>query len=163
MFVCLGNICRSPLAEGIARKQLNENGLQDKVEIASSGTGDYHVGEDADPRARACAEKNGVPMQHTAQQLVIEHQEEFDYVLAMDEDNLANVRSLFKREGKAKVFLIRQFAESPTPMPVSQVRPHLRSVPDPYWGGDDGFQDVFDMLNSSVDHFIEYLKIQHDL
>jgi protein-tyrosine phosphatase len=165
LFVCLGNICRSPLAEAIARKQLHEKGLSRKVEVASAGTGNYHVGEGADPRALACAQQNALPMDHRARQLKQAHQQEFDYILTMDEDNLANTRSLFGQELEegAQLFLMQQFSAGAQPLAVEELAPQERSIPDPYWGGEEGFQQVHDMLQLSIAHFIQYLKQQHSL
>lgn len=133
-FVCLGNICRSPTAEAIFRRMVEDAGLSDRIAIESAGTGAYHVGCPADPRARAHARARGYELNGTAQHFVANDFQRFDVVLAMDAQNLRNLREL-EVPDHVQLSLFRHF--DPT-------APEGASVPDPYHGGDDGFEEVLD-------------------
>jgi len=154
LFVCLGNICRSPLAEGLFRQKVVERGLDHYFRIDSSGTGDYHIGELPDPRTRANAEANGLNLTSRARQFTARDYDHFDYIIPMDSTNRSNVLSL-DREGLngEKVVLMRRF----DPEDVDA------DVPDPYFGGERGFQDVFDILDRSTTQFLDWLTERHDL
>jgi protein-tyrosine phosphatase len=151
LFVCLGNICRSPSAENIMNHLLRERGLSDQVECDSAGTSGYHVGAAPDRRMSAAAERQlGFPLVGAARQFEREDLAEFDLILAMDKDNLAQINSL-GRDGKFRdrVKLMCDFCQVNT----------LKSVPDPYYGGEDGFTFVIDLLvdacNGLIDHLVE--------
>lgn len=146
LFVCLGNICRSPLAKELAKKIAKENGLADSVFFDSCGTSDYHIGEQPDQRTVDNARQNGLIINHRARQFENSDFREFDYILAMDSANLSNIMKLDQtNEFGAKVYLMRDFdPEFPG-----------EDVPDPYFGGSQGFQHVFDILTRSVSHFID--------
>ena len=142
--VCLGNICRSPLAEGILKEKLKKHQLD--WEVDSAGTGSWHVGELPDPRSVEQARKNGIDItDQRARQFKEEDLDYFDLILAMDASNYQNIlRKASKREHKEKVFMIMNF-----------VQPGMNeSVPDPYWG-DDGFGLVYDMLDRACEKIIE--------
>ena len=144
--VCLGNICRSPIAEGILRHKLEERGIKN-VETDSAGTASYHVGEAPDKRMQATALKNGVDISDLkARQFVQSDYDNFDLIYAMDESNLENMLSLARNEAdNAKVQLI-----------LNEYQPgENMEVPDPYYGGDSGFQHVFDLLDESVEVLIQ--------
>ena len=146
LMVCLGNICRSPIAEGILRHKLEEKGINN-VETDSAGTASYHVGEAPDKRMQATALKNGVDISDLkARQFVQSDYDNFDLIYAMDESNLENMLSLARNEAdKAKVQLI-----------LNEYQPgENMEVPDPYYGGDSGFQHVFDLLDESVEVLIQ--------
>ena len=146
LFVCLGNICRSPLAEGLAKKIAGEMGISDEVEFDSCGTSNYHIGEQPDRRTVENANNNGLQLNHKGRQFDRADFREFDYILAMDSANLANIKKLDQtNEFDDKVFLMRDFDPD---FPGED-------VPDPYFGGSEGFQNVFDILNRSVEHFIK--------
>ena len=146
LFVCLGNICRSPLAEGLAKKIADNMGISDTVEFDSCGTSNYHIGEQPDRRTVENAKSNGLQLNHKGRQFDRADFREFDYILAMDSANLTNIKKLDQtNEFDDKVFLMRDFDPD---FPGED-------VPDPYFGGSEGFQNVFDILNRSVEHFIK--------
>lgn len=145
--VCLGNICRSPMAEGVLRHLAKERGLS--IETDSAGTGDYHLGEPPDPRAQAAMRRQGLDISDLrARQFVREDFERFDVILAMDADNLRNVRRLAPTEAQARkaVLLMDHAPQHP-----------LREVPDPYFGGDEGFDAVFSMLHQACSNLLDDL------
>lgn len=150
LFVCLGNICRSPLGAAILKKKISENGMDSWVEVDSCGTSNYHIGDGADPRTIANATENGVPIEHCARQLVAEDLEKFDYIFAMDKSNYQNIMNLASNpeSAKDKVKLMRTF----------DPHPNGGEVPDPYHGGAKGFQEVFEILDRSTDGFIAHLE-----
>ena len=133
LFVCLGNICRSPSAEAVMRGQLEAEGI-DGIVIDSAGTGDWHVGKPADPRAVAAASERGVSIGGTARQVRTEDFEDFDLILAMDRSNHADLLAM-EGSDPGKVRLFRELAGE-----------GVLDVPDPYYGGDDGFNEVLDIL-----------------
>jgi protein-tyrosine phosphatase len=145
LMVCLGNICRSPTAEAMLRKKVHEAGLDDRVEVDSAGTADYHVGSPPDRRAIAHGERRGLRMrQLRGRQVERADFERFDWILAMDEDNLGNLLRIRPRGSRARVALLMSFA------------PHAGSdvVPDPYHGGAEGFERVLDLSAAAADGFI---------
>jgi protein-tyrosine phosphatase len=154
LFVCLGNICRSPLAEAIFKHKLKINNLAHAFEVDSCGTGDYHIGEQPDKRTVKVSNKNGVEINHACRQLVADDLDYFDYLLAMDKSNYFNILRLSKTDVvNEKVKLMREFdPEHPG-----------AEVPDPYNGGDREFQEVFAILDRSLDQFIAHLRMQHSL
>jgi len=139
-FVCLGNICRSPTAEGIFRKLVREAGLDDRISIESRGTGDWHTGEPADARARAAAKRRGVVLDGVASRFERGDFARFDYILSMDTRVLDTLRRLARTdEERDRVHNFRAFdPDSPPDAPV----------PDPYYGGADGFDEVFDICEA---------------
>lgn len=148
LFVCLGNICRSPLAEAIFKHKIKEQGLDNIFEGDSCGTSNYHIGDSPDSRTIRNAAKNGVTIDHAARQLSERDLEAFDYILAMDKSNYSNIFRLSNARAHAsKISLIRKFDRDEG----------SGEVPDPYYGGERGFQEVFDILDRSMDGFIEHL------
>lgn len=147
LFVCLGNICRSPTAEGVFQQALEHAGLSQRVSIDSCGVGDWHIGKAPDARAQAAALRRGVDIsQLRARQLTASDFLEFDYVLGMDRDNLAAMQSLQPADSQAKVGLFLAYAGLPD-----------TDVPDPYYGGDEGFEQVLDMIEQASAGLIEEL------
>jgi protein-tyrosine phosphatase len=145
LFVCLGNICRSPLAEGIAKKIAIEMNLENSVFFDSCGTSNYHIGGQPDARTVDNARKNGLILDHNARQFNEIDFERFDYILAMDNSNKSNIIKVDHDDVFTnKIRLMREFDTENTEM----------DVPDPYFGGDQGFQNVYDILNRSVRNFI---------
>lgn len=145
LFVCLGNICRSPTAEGVFRARAESAGLGDAVEIDSAGTGDWHVGSPPDIRAQVAAFARGVDIQSLrARQVTSEDFDRFDLVLAMDRSNLAQLEQARPAEARADLRLFLSFAPA---APVAE-------VPDPYYGERDGFQDVLDLIEAASDGLI---------
>ena len=154
LFVCLGNICRSPLAEAIFNHKIQQDGIHVHFEADSCGTGNYHIGSPPDPRTLANARKNGIPINHICRQLTAADLEYYDYVLAMDRSNLNNIRRLPGAEKYAdKIALLRDFDPAAKGL----------EVPDPYFGGDDGFQEVYEILDRSMQHFIEFVQGRHSV
>jgi protein-tyrosine phosphatase len=151
-FVCLGNICRSPTAEAVMRHRVSEAGLQDEIVIESAGTGSWHVGSGPDPRARSEALGRGIAMGGRARQFDAADFARLDLVLAMDEHNAADLRALAPdAAAAAKVRLLREFD------PVALAAGEL-SVPDPYYGGPDGFADVFSMVDAAAVGLLGHLR-----
>ena len=140
----MGNICRSPTAEGMMRHVLVQAGLEAQVEVDSAGTGAWHVGEHPDPRARAAAKRRGIELHSIARQVTREDLDSFDLVLAADTSNQQDLLRLAGQdpERRAKVRLLREFD------PVS-VRTGELDVPDPYYGGPDGFGRVLDIVDGA--------------
>lgn len=145
--VCLGNICRSPVAEGILREKLKNYKLD--ITVDSAGTSNYHVGENPDKRSIANAAKNKLDIsQLKARQFEVEDFNRFDLIFAMDENNLKDIISLARNEDdKNKVKLLL----------AEHSKNGLSAVPDPYFGGENGFQLVFDLLNESCEHLAKKL------
>lgn len=151
LFVCLGNICRSPAAEGVFLHLIAREGLEDRFLVDSAGTGGWHVGNPADRRMRAAAERRGIHLPSRARQIALADFTAFDRILTMDDDNLRNVRSLARelgeRPGLARI----------EPM-TSHCRLHqAREVPDPYYGGEQGFEQVLDLLEDACAGLLETL------
>ncbi|HMR57402.1 MAG TPA: low molecular weight protein-tyrosine-phosphatase [Cyclobacteriaceae bacterium] len=148
LFVCLGNICRSPLAEAVFTHKIQKLNLQFTISADSCGTGAYHIGEQPDPRTIKTAENNGVAIWHQARQLSPTDLTDFDYLFAMDEQNLNGILRLAgATQHKHKIKLMREFD------------PHgPGDVPDPYYGTMHDFQHVFQMLDRTLDVFIESIK-----
>ena len=149
LFVCLGNICRSPTAEGVMRHLLREEGLEDRVVLDSAGTGGWHVGAAPDERATAAARGRGITLEGAARTVGAADFDDWDLLIAMDRDN---ERELLHRapdeEARAKVRLLRSFD------PESVARGELE-VPDPYYGGDRGFETVLDMVEAACRGLID--------
>jgi protein-tyrosine phosphatase len=149
----MGNICRSPTAEAVMRHLVNEAGLAHKLTIDSAGTGAWHVGEERDRRSRAVAQRRGMPITGPARQFVRGDFEHFDLVLALDEDNLRDLRKLAPgAEARAKIRLLRDFEPGAAPG---------AEVPDPYYGGPDGFDLVFDICLAACRGLLEHLRRDH--
>ena len=153
MFVCLGNICRSPLAEAIFRQKVTAMNLAQHFNIESSGTSNYHIGENADPRTIATARDLGVPINHRAQQLNKQHLKQFDYILVMDDSNLSNVLKLGEPSSKTTLRKMR-FYDTEEPM---------ADVPDPWFGGIDGFGQVHEIIERSVEGLLDELITKYEL
>jgi protein-tyrosine phosphatase len=152
LFVCLGNICRSPTAEGVMRSLVSEAGMQEAVEIDSAGTGAWHVGSAPDARASAAARGRGVVLDGEARRVRNEDFEEFDLLLAMDGENLRELRRLAPGgQERAKVRLLREFD------PASADAEDL-DVPDPYYGADDGFAEVFELVQRACRGLLEEIR-----
>lgn len=139
LFVCLGNICRSPAAEGVMRSCLAERGLDDRIEVDSAGTLDYHAGEAADARMRDAASGRGYELLSRARQVGPDDFDRFDLIVAMDRSNLEELQAMAPPEANGKLRLLSEFLPPGAP----------KDVPDPYWGGPRGFDQVLDMLEEA--------------
>jgi protein-tyrosine phosphatase len=154
-FVCLGNICRSPTAEATMRFLLEEAQLAAHVEVDSAGTGAWHVGEPPDRRARDAGKRRGIRIHGRARKVVVEDFESFHYVIAMDRSNQSDLYLLAPDEAaRAKVELLRNFD------PAS---PRDAEVPDPYYGGGDGFERVLDICEAGCRGLLQYIRDTHQL
>ena len=149
-FVCLGNICRSPTAEAVMRHLVREAGLADRIAIWSAGTGDWHVGQGRDRRSHAVGVARGIPLTGTARQFVTDSFDDCDHVLAMDRSNRDNLLKMARDAGdRAKVALLRSFDPSAPPE---------AEVPDPYYGGPRGFEEVFDICQRACAGLLAHLR-----
>ena len=152
LFVCLGNICRSPTAEGVMRHKLREAGLADDVDVESAGTGGWHIGHAPDERATAAAKLRGIPLESQAQRFEATHFDDFDLIVAMDRQNLEDMRSLAPHAGaEGRLVLLREY--DPAAVEAGELE-----VPDPYYGGEQGFEDVLDMVERACDGLIEEVR-----
>ena len=150
LFVCLGNICRSPTAEGVVRRLVRERGLEEQVELDSAGTGGWHVGAPPDRRATAAAAARGTTLEGAARRFDAARDfDDFDLILAMDEENRRDVVALAPSgEARAKVRLFREF--DPAAVEAGDLE-----VPDPYYGGDDGFDHVLDLVERAAEGLLD--------
>lgn len=144
LFVCLGNICRSPAGEGVLLKMLEQQTLLDEIEVDSAGTMGYHIGKPADARMRQAAAKREIHLPSRARQVTKADLDRFDWVVAMDRENLADLQRLHPTP-RANVCLFSKFLDQSWPT----------DVPDPYYGGDDGFEYVLDMMQAGCTKLIE--------
>ncbi len=150
LFVCMGNICRSPLAQGVFENVLRREGLEDEVFVDSAGTGHWHVGSPPDERALSAASLRGLDLSaQRARQIAREDCQNFDYILTMDEENYHMVSSLCR--GSA---VVRPFLDFATGSPE-------REVPDPYYGGPDGFEHVLDLVEEASEGLLEDIRERH--
>lgn len=152
LFVCLGNICRSPAAEGIFKKMVRKQGLSNKIEVDSAGTAGYHVGELPDARMRQHGTLRGYRFDSLSRKFTARDFDRFDIILAMDDSNYDNILRLAPDvESEAKVFRMMDFSK----------KYENDHVPDPYYSGAEGFELVLDLLEDSCDGLIE--KVKKDL
>ncbi len=150
LFICLGNICRSPAAEGIFNKKIRERDLENFFVVDSAGTGSWHVGNLPDQRMRTTALSRGIELTSRARQIEENDLYEFDHILVMDKDNLNAVKSLIKDDMQtmnSKIKLILSYSK----------KSQLDEVPDPYYGGQNGFEKVLDLLNDAIEELIDSL------
>lgn len=153
LFVCMGNICRSPTAEGMLRQRLVEAGLDARVAVDSCGTGDWHIGKPPDPRAIQAAAERGVDLSDLrGRQLQVRDFADHDEILVMDSDNLARVMALQPSESRAQVSRLLSYAGQ------SHADQPDQDVPDPYFGGEAGFQQVLDLLEIAVEGVMTALR-----
>jgi protein-tyrosine phosphatase len=155
LFVCLGNICRSPLAKGVFAHVVEEAGLAHQFEIDSAGTSSYHRGDSPDPRTVAVARQRGLTLEHAARQISADDLERYDYIVVMDESNYAKVRRLAdEARPETEILMLREFDPEAN---------GARDVPDPYFGGERGFEDVHDMVERSCRALLERIRRDHSL
>ena len=152
LFVCMGNICRSPTAEAVMRRLVTEAGLDDQIELDSAGTGGWHLGDPPDSRATTAAARRGVTLDGAARQVRPDDFRSFDLIVAMDRENLRALLALAPDEAAAeKVRLLREFD------PASPGAPDL-DVPNPYDGGDKGLETVLDMVEAACRGLLDEVR-----
>lgn len=153
LFVCLGNICRSPTAHGIFQKMIDEAGLQEKFQVDSCGTGSWHIGHHPDERMQKAALKKGYDLSTlTARKLALKDFKQFDYILAMDTRNLADIIKLAPDQYKGRIQLFLDYADDK----------NLLEVPDPYYGGEQGFEHVVNLIESGCEGlFDKVVNVAH--
>ncbi|SEG32417.1 low molecular weight protein-tyrosine-phosphatase [Algoriphagus boritolerans] len=155
LFVCLGNICRSPLAEAIFNQKIRALGLDRQIKSDSAGTSDFHIGELPDERSIKCAEKYGLKITHRGRQVNRTDFRDFDYIIAMDDNNLQNLNNLKVRYSfpNKEIYLMRDFVAGDEGLPV----------PDPYYGGEEGFDEIYQILDRSISNFLVKIKEVHQI
>ncbi len=152
LFVCMGNICRSPTAQGVFQALVNDAGLSDHVHIDSAGTHAYHEGKPPDLRAQETARRRGLDLSDLRARAATDLDlEQFDYVLVMDQDNFHDLLSICPPEHERKIHLLMDFAAGL----------RVREVPDPYYGGPSGFEQVFDMVEAAAAGLLEHIRKTH--
>ncbi len=149
LFVCLGNICRSPTAEAVLKDLVAQRGLDGLVEVDSAGTGDWHIGEPPDPRATEAAARNGIELEGVARQVRPADITEFDLIVAMDSSNHADLVAMADGD-REHIVLLRDLAGD-----------QASDVPDPYFGGEDGFDEVLEIIRANCDVLLD--RVEADL
>jgi len=148
LFVCLGNICRSPMAEGLFRKLIAEKGVEADFEVDSAGIIDYHQGNPPDYRMRQTAAAHGIQLQHRSRPVSIADFSKFDYIVAMDRNNLAELERIKPKQGsKARLLLMREFDGQKSG----------KDVEDPYYSEQDGFEKCYQVLDEACQNFLASL------
>jgi protein-tyrosine phosphatase len=155
LFVCMGNICRSPMAEAVFAHMVREAKLEEKIEIDSAGTGDWHAGRPAHHGTLQVLAAQRIPYDGRARQIVARDLDEFDYIVTMDEQNLSGVRELQSARHRAQVKPLLEFALEGSPARL------VREVPDPYYDG--GFDHVFDLVSEGCAGLLETIRQEHTL
>lgn len=157
LFVCLGNICRSPTAHGIFQHKVTQAGLQNEIIVDSCGTGDWHIGHAPDPRTIECATKYGYDLSTLrARKLLASDFIDFDYILAMDKQNLRDAESICPDHFNGELTLFLDVLAESTPQDTDA--PTIREVPDPYYGGADGFDEVIQLCEKASDAWLNRLR-----
>lgn len=154
LFVCLGNICRSPTAHGIFEALICDQNLQDRISVDSAGTSDWHVGHAPDPRTTQAAHNRGFDLSRLrARQVCEEDFSQFDYIIAMDKENLGNLTAMMPADFKGELNLFLPYDSLLT----------LSEVPDPYYSKGDGFENVLDLVSSASEALLKHILHQHTL
>tara|TARA_Y100001968_G_C19011902_1_gene550997 strand:+ start:129 stop:608 length:480 start_codon:yes stop_codon:yes gene_type:complete len=153
LFVCLGNICRSPAAEAVFLNQIRSRGIEQYFKVDSAGTGGWHVGNDADSRMRKAALRRSIDIRSKARQISLQDFKIFDLILTMDNANLREVQLL------SKEVLTKNIAEI-SPILSYSSNSNLIEVPDPYYGGEDGFNIVLDLLEDAISNLIDSFNLK---
>ncbi|MDC7127398.1 MAG: low molecular weight phosphotyrosine protein phosphatase [Spirochaetales bacterium] len=153
LFVCMGNICRSPSGEAVFKALVKSLGLEDKFYIDSAGTIGYHEGEPADSRMQKHAAKRGIQLTSRSRPIKNSDFEKFDYIVAMDRNNYKNINSMDKNGLYSnKIIMMTDFSK----------KHYGEDVPDPYYGGSDGFELVLDLIQESSEGLLEEIRRQHE-
>lgn len=153
LFVCLGNICRSPMAQALFENELKKLSLNDKIISDSCGTGHWHVGEPPDERALEILSANNIEFEHLGRALSVKDFTAFHYILGMDQQNMRDINKIKPKHSTAKIFLFRDFDNASADI----------NVPDPYWGGNDGFKNVFNIIERTNKTFLNFIIKEHKL
>ena len=154
LFVCLGNICRSPTAQGVFTALINREGLSNVVSVDSAGTGAWHVGDQPDRRAQAAAKTRGYDLStQRARQIKETDFLDFDYIIAMDSQNHSDLSMKAPTNALDRIHMFLSFAP----------KKGITDVPDPYYGGPDGFETVFQICQGACQHFLDHLRVTHGL
>ena len=154
LFVCMGNICRSPTAEGVFRHIVNQSGLEKRIHIDSAGTHAYHIGNPPDSRAQAAAHQRNIDLSsQRARKVKTDDFHEFDYIIAMDDSNITDLEYICPEGLEEKLHLFLNFSE--------ETQQH--EVPDPYYGGSRGFEDVLDLVEQASAGLLNTIKEKHSL
>lgn len=154
LFVCLGNICRSPTAHGVFEQRAAEQGLADKITVDSSGTGDWHVGHEPDSRSMAAAAKRGYDLSALrARQVIAADFSSFDYILAMDHSNLSDLQAMSPANYAGELALFLHYGKNCS----------TEEVPDPYYGSGDGFNRVLDLVEEASEGLLQHIVQKHKL
>jgi protein-tyrosine phosphatase len=149
LFVCLGNICRSPMAEAVFADLIESQGLKNQFEVNSAGTANYHIGAKPDHRTIKVCEHNGIEINHKGQQITAKDLDYYDFVIAMDFDNYTNIMKLSsKNEHHEKIFMMRNFTHKDQNLPI----------PDPYYGNMEHFEEVYEMLKEDCNNLLKQIK-----
>ena len=151
LFVCLGNICRSPAAEAIFIDLIKKKRLTDSFMVDSAGTGSWHIGKKADLRMRIAAERRDIRILSRARQITSEDLEKFNYILAMDNSNFRNIKNLKNLTSSTQLAAIKKIQDFRSVFKEKE-------VPDPYFGGEEGFDNVLDILEDSVTGFLDSIS-----
>lgn len=152
LFVCMGNICRSPLAHGLFEDLVNKEGFSDRIKVDSAGTHAYHVGEPPDPRSVQTAQRHGIDLStQRARRVALHDFEKFDFILAMDRDNYRILINSAPAEHQHKIRLFLEFAPQRSE----------EEVPDPYYGGPDGFDRVYEMVEAAASGLMADIRNHH--
>lgn len=167
LFVCLGNICRSPTAEAVMADHIARAGLSDKIEVDSAGTGDWHIGSAPDPRATAEAESRGISMRSRGRQIRADDFKDFDIILAMDAYNLRDLRELAPDdEARSRIHMFRSFDPTANTKDADiddaeEISNGELDVPDPYFGGPEGFSHAFDLVDAASEGLLDYIRTNY--
>jgi len=155
LFVCLGNICRSPLAEAIFNKKIEVAGMRNQFKSDSAGTSDYHIGELPDECTLSCVKAHELSIHHRGRQVNRTDFRDFQYILAMDENNLNVLEQLKDQFGfpKKEIYLMRDFIDHTKGL----------SVPDPYYGGEEAFEEIYQILDEAIESFLNQVIVSHQL
>ena len=155
LFVCLGNICRSPMAEGLFLHHVKAAGLSDQIEVDSAGTSGWHTGERPDPRMVETASRHGVELVSFGRQLTAEDFDRFDYVIVMDSSNYHEAKKLMNQSGHSRASLVKMMEFHSSRLGID--------VPDPYYGGKQGFEQVYEMLDEATKGLLAHIRAEHKL
>ena len=154
LFVCLGNICRSPAAEAVMNKLIEKNDLSEKISCDSAGTSSYHVGGPADSRMRKVAQQRGFDITSISRQINYNDLDQFDYIIAMDQSNYYDIRAIDRKTDYLdKIFQLKDFC----------LQHQITGVPDPYYGGQEGFDLVIDILEDGCQELLNKIRSENNL